>query len=213
MTCVYAYFISFRFLDDLKNHLNEADTLHEQGVLNATFIMINCSTQSPVQRDGLSRWITVKNLIFVSSSNLAIDLDQMMHVKVDQNIRLMVDVKVVIGSKNLAILLVKPKWAHRIDFIHTTLTQSLQEQSDVSLTWPVPLISDDLSACLLSNTDFDSDVSPNRFADNDELRFSLRSLEMYAPWIRNIYLVTNGQVPYWLNVSHPRIKIIKHTVR
>lgn len=34
----------------------------------------------------------------------------------------------------------------------------------------------------------------NRFRDNDELRFSLRSLHMYAPWIRHIFVVTNGQV-------------------
>ena len=28
----------------------------------------------------------------------------------------------------------------------------------------------------------------------DELRYSLRSLEKYAPWVRHVYLVTNGQV-------------------
>lgn len=34
----------------------------------------------------------------------------------------------------------------------------------------------------------------NRFKDQEELRYSLRSLEKYAPWIRHVYLVTNGQV-------------------
>ena len=38
----------------------------------------------------------------------------------------------------------------------------------------------------------------NRYDSRDELRFSLRSLDMYAPWIRHIYLVTDGQVPAWL---------------
>ncbi len=28
----------------------------------------------------------------------------------------------------------------------------------------------------------------------DELKYSLRSLEKYAPWVRKIFLVTNGQV-------------------
>lgn len=37
-----------------------------------------------------------------------------------------------------------------------------------------------------------------------------RSLERYAPWIRNIYLVTNGQIPHWINLDHPRLKIITH---
>jgi hypothetical protein len=52
--------------------------------------------------------------------------------------------------------------------------------------------------------------SRRRFADNQELKYSLRSLEKYAPWIRNIYIVTNGQVPNWLRVDHPRLKIITH---
>ncbi|KAL5007073.1 hypothetical protein ScPMuIL_015879 [Solemya velum] len=56
----------------------------------------------------------------------------------------------------------------------------------------------------------DEDVSASRFQDNEELRYSLRSVEMFAPWVRNIYIVTNGQIPYWLNLEHPRLKIITH---
>jgi UDP-N-acetylglucosamine-lysosomal-enzyme len=50
----------------------------------------------------------------------------------------------------------------------------------------------------------------NRFEDNDQLKYSLRSLEINAPWIRNVYLVTNGQVPNWLNTSNSRIKLVTH---
>lgn len=49
-----------------------------------------------------------------------------------------------------------------------------------------------------------------RYADNDELRFSLRSVEMYAPWIHRIFIVTDNQVPSWLNTSHPKIQIVDH---
>ena len=35
--------------------------------------------------------------------------------------------------------------------------------------------------------------------DNEELRYSLRSIEKFAPWVRHIFLVTNGQVPSWIN--------------
>jgi hypothetical protein len=52
----------------------------------------------------------------------------------------------------------------------------------------------------------------HRFRDNDELRFSLRSLETHAPWIRHIYLVTNGQVPAWLDIANPRLSLIPHEV-
>ena len=35
----------------------------------------------------------------------------------------------------------------------------------------------------------------SRFLTRDELRYSLRSLDMYADWVRHIYLVTDDQVP------------------
>ncbi|XP_050093611.1 N-acetylglucosamine-1-phosphotransferase subunits alpha/beta [Anopheles aquasalis] len=49
-----------------------------------------------------------------------------------------------------------------------------------------------------------------RYDDKNELRYSLRSLEKYAPWVRNVYIVTNGQVPGWLNLEHPRLRLITH---
>lgn len=48
-----------------------------------------------------------------------------------------------------------------------------------------------------------------RFVSRDELRYSLRSLYLFAPWIRTIHLVTAGQVPGWL-VDHPRINVVDH---
>lgn len=52
--------------------------------------------------------------------------------------------------------------------------------------------------------------APHRFRNYGELRYSLRSIEKYAPWIRNIYIVTNGQVPAWLNAAHPQIHLVSH---
>ena len=49
-----------------------------------------------------------------------------------------------------------------------------------------------------------------RWRDNGELRHSLRSLEMFAPWFRMIHIVTNGQVPKWLNTDHPKIRLVTH---
>lgn len=42
----------------------------------------------------------------------------------------------------------------------------------------------------------------------DLLRYSLRSLHMYAPWIRTIYLVTDEPLPSWLDVSQPGIEVV-----
>lgn len=53
----------------------------------------------------------------------------------------------------------------------------------------------------------DSDA---RFMDNNELRYSLRSINKYARWFNNIYIVTDNQVPDWLNTNHPQIHIVDH---
>ena len=53
-------------------------------------------------------------------------------------------------------------------------------------------------------------IAAYRFADNDELRYSLRSLQQHAPWVRHVYLVTNGQVPSWLDLDNPRITLVTH---
>ena len=49
-----------------------------------------------------------------------------------------------------------------------------------------------------------------RYADNDELRYSLRSVEQYAPWIRRIFIVTDNQTPVWLDTTNPKIRIVDH---
>lgn len=49
-----------------------------------------------------------------------------------------------------------------------------------------------------------------RWRNNDELRYSLRSVEMYAPWINHIYIITDNQCPEWIDTSNPRISIVDH---
>jgi len=53
-------------------------------------------------------------------------------------------------------------------------------------------------------------TSKSRYISRDELRYSLRSLEMYASWVRRIHLVTDGQVPEWLDTDHPKINLVDH---
>ena len=54
-------------------------------------------------------------------------------------------------------------------------------------------------------------ISECRFIDNNELKYSLRSLEKFAPWINNIFIVTDNQVPEWLDITNPKIHIVDHT--
>jgi Stealth protein CR2, conserved region 2/Stealth protein CR1, conserved region 1 len=52
-----------------------------------------------------------------------------------------------------------------------------------------------------------------RFSDNDEIRFCLRSIRNYAPWVRTIWLVTDNQIPASIdrrNAERDGIRIVDH---
>jgi hypothetical protein len=53
-------------------------------------------------------------------------------------------------------------------------------------------------------------TSGSRFKNRDELRYSLRSLERYAPFVRKVYLVTDQQAPSWLSADEDRIEVVDH---
>lgn len=53
--------------------------------------------------------------------------------------------------------------------------------------------------------------SASRYTNRDELKYSLRSLSMYgSSFVRNVYIVTDGQTPKWLNTEAPGIKVVDH---
>jgi hypothetical protein len=63
-------------------------------------------------------------------------------------------------------------------------------------------------ADLLARFAFDRhDRNPNRYRDNlATLKYSLRSLDRFAPWIRQVFLVTcRPQVPEWLDARSVRV--------
>jgi hypothetical protein len=55
-----------------------------------------------------------------------------------------------------------------------------------------------------------SSTHHSRFHNRDELKYSLRSLSLYAKYVRNIYIVTDNQIPSWLNLQHPQIHVVDH---
>ncbi len=60
---------------------------------------------------------------------------------------------------------------------------------------------------LQRSDDFSWDI---RYHSFNELKFSLRSVDNYAPWIRNIYIITDNQIPDWLDTRSNKIHIIDH---
>ena len=49
-----------------------------------------------------------------------------------------------------------------------------------------------------------------RYRDWDNLKYWFRSVEKYAPWVNNIFFITCGQIPEWLNIDNPKLKIVNH---
>jgi len=54
----------------------------------------------------------------------------------------------------------------------------------------------------------DGDDSEARYRQIDELKYALRSVNLYAPWIRRIFIVTDSPRPVWL-ADHPRVTIVR----
>ncbi len=55
------------------------------------------------------------------------------------------------------------------------------------------------------------DNSNTRYKSNPFFYFLFRGIETFIPWVNNVYLVTYGHLPSWINLSNPKLKIIKHT--
>ncbi|GAA1967356.1 stealth conserved region 3 domain-containing protein [Microbacterium deminutum] len=54
----------------------------------------------------------------------------------------------------------------------------------------------------------EGDEGPARYRHVDELRFALRSVHMYAPWVRRIFIATDSPVPSWLG-EHPKVTVVR----
>lgn len=54
----------------------------------------------------------------------------------------------------------------------------------------------------------EGDDGPARYRHVDELRYALRSVHMYAPWVRRIFIATDSPAPEWL-IDHPKVTIVR----
>lgn len=50
-----------------------------------------------------------------------------------------------------------------------------------------------------------------RYRNWDTLRYWFRGVEQYASWVHKIFLITYGHLPQWLNINHPKLRIVKHS--
>lgn len=54
----------------------------------------------------------------------------------------------------------------------------------------------------------EGDDSEARFRQIDELKYALRSVYLFAPWVRKIYIATDSPRPAWLD-EHPSVQIVR----
>jgi hypothetical protein len=105
--------------------------------------------------------------------------------------------------------------AHSSPVFERTMIDDIEFPIDVIYTWV-----DDADPAWREKFESFSGRSPadhhrqawaeQRFRSRDELRYSLRSLDMYAPWVRNIYIVTDGQDPGFIDFDNERIRLVDH---
>lgn len=56
-----------------------------------------------------------------------------------------------------------------------------------------------------------SDASEERYRDWGTLRYWFRGVERFAPWVGMVHLITWGHLPPWLDTSHPKLHVVRHT--
>ena len=55
------------------------------------------------------------------------------------------------------------------------------------------------------------DFSAERYRDYGLLKYWFRGVEKFAPYVRKVHFITNGQKPDWLNTDCPKLNWVKHS--
>lgn len=103
----------------------------------------------------------------------------------------------------------------RLNKIEQNNTGNLSFNIDVVFTWvndKDPVWKNKLHTHLQQNQ-YPTNATDNaRFENRDELRYSVHSVLKYMPWVHHIYIVTDNQIPDWLQNfhHHNKITIIDH---
>ena len=53
-------------------------------------------------------------------------------------------------------------------------------------------------------------LNADRYTSRDELKYSLRSLLKFAPWVRTVYVVSNCTPPDWFDETNQRVRWVYH---
>jgi hypothetical protein len=149
------------------------------------------------QEDHLMNKISSSTLIYLRGSNGSIEVDRKLIEKAfrqetQQSIK---DVIIFHHQDRKGILIhlnhpVKPRDLHSL----TSLIENKNHDNE-TMKWKIfagndleMVVGDDIFINMLSDPVMDEEMSLRRFTDNEELKYSLRSLEKFVPWIRNVII-------------------------
>ena len=94
----------------------------------------------------------------------------------------------------------------------TPLIEACDFEVDVVYTWVDSQDADwrTLYGEYAENGAVGGDRGADRFLSRDELRYSLRSLVKFAPWVRTVYVISNCKPPEWFDETNQRVRWIYH---
>ncbi|UWF78757.1 MULTISPECIES: stealth family protein [Microbacterium] len=98
-----------------------------------------------------------------------------------------------------------------IDGMFDPLPDEFREDVDIVFSWVDGSSTEfqrQRAAQLAAHVVGEGDDGPARYRHVDELRYALRSVHMYAPWIRRIFIATDSPAPRWL-AEHPKVTIVR----
>lgn len=56
-----------------------------------------------------------------------------------------------------------------------------------------------------------TDASNKRYRDFENLKYIFRGIEKFMPWVNNVFFVTCGQKPEWMNEKCKKLKLVNHS--
>ncbi len=82
---------------------------------------------------------------------------------------------------------------------------------DFVVTWVDGSDEDWINEKKLYQSFSDRNNGEERYRDWGLLRYWFRGIEKYAPWVNNIFFITWGHLPSWIDVTNPKLKIVNHS--
>ena len=85
-----------------------------------------------------------------------------------------------------------------------------EPQIDFVVTWLDPNDPEWQKSYATYSPNAKGDMSEARFRDMEIFKYWFRAVEQYAPWVRKVFLITNGKFPEWINKDNPKLVLVKH---